>query len=1003
MHGGGILAASSLLSQQLCCLLSVHFLYSIELPGPAPFHMLLCSRRSSGCFNGPAWTWVLINAGLAGLTAGSYFGTAAWDTLGWSLIISRSAGALLNLNVCALLLCMARGVVRKVVTSRQVARARWACVPDLSDTKTLHIVLGWIIIGLVLIHVGAHIANFIQLVDIASDLRVGDEEYPILPLAKADGSRWAFPAHIYTAFVGTIPGITGIILVMAAAVIAVTARRAARAKRYEVFWWTHVILAVVWVAAMCVHGTAAWLAPPASWIWLCVPVLFIAVYAVRRVWPSRCGWRTHIAAAGIRPGRVVRLELQRPKRRLGICCGPWLDMKWSAGEWVFIRVPDMRRWQWHAFTVSSAPPMDRLVLNIKPAGGFTSALMRVIRNAVMGPITEEQLLASMHTAAQDMLPDHHIAESEVELPMRGLRPEHVADLTAERANGQIHVRRHWSRPVGAHLLQADVDQHPKLAQALPRVQIDGPYASPMALALMREESVMLVGAGIGGTPLASLLVAMTAYSLHAHQTLPGIPERLPKRVTLVWVCRHAAQFEPMWAELQAAAEQAEQEMSSLALVLDVQLFVTAGLPTRVAQVAHEHAIIASPHSHCISATWIEPHIELPPAQSSGVRSTRGFTTLPMLGGARAQALDEHIYLSEQEEDTDSGEEDGLSSPGTIDVTRARTAPARARPPRAPPGVSPAALDYSAGGDNSAERTASPHAAPTPAYPQLPPELPVAHKLSNITESPAYESAGSSEASTAVAPPALATTLESAPSPPLEVAASSTSDSDEDSELLESMLVGCLRPGRPEWPAMVVLQVCKATVDTALRFWQHAVFPRDVGGFSYARPPPVVAAVPAAGRLDASVQRISIATDDDPPSFQWGMAYKRAASAKAVIKLLQSLDTAHIVMWGVSASISTSIHSPTMQLPDVPFLVLLPSQYIEQGLSRSQQFFASGHYASTVKAATYLCGPAVMGVALNEAASMCTGSWVALWVCPQSNSARGVQFSVIVDDFEEPFY
>ena len=281
MHGGGILAASSLLSQQLCCLLSVHFLYSIELPGPAPFHMLLCSRRSSGCFNGPAWTWVLINAGLAGLTAGSYFGTAAWDTLGWSLIISRSAGALLNLNVCALLLCMARGVVRKVVTSRQVARARWACVPDLSDTKTLHIVLGWIIIGLVLIHVGAHIANFIQLVDIASDLRVGDEEYPILPLAKADGSRWAFPAHIYTAFVGTIPGITGIILVMAAAVIAVTARRAARAKRYEVFWWTHVILAVVWVAAMCVHGTAAWLAEPAAGS-TCVMDLAVCPGAVHR-------------------------------------------------------------------------------------------------------------------------------------------------------------------------------------------------------------------------------------------------------------------------------------------------------------------------------------------------------------------------------------------------------------------------------------------------------------------------------------------------------------------------------------------------------------------------------------------------------------------------------------------------------------------------------------------------------------------------------------------------
>ena len=112
----------------------------------------------------------------------------------------------------------------------------------------------------------------------------------------------------------------------------------------------------------------------------------------------------------------------------------------------------------------------------------------------------------------------------------GAGPSVVAQLTQAAMKGQEKTEKD---PYGGRGDFVELDQA-SMTRPLPEVRIDGPYGAP-AEDVFNVEVAVLVGAGIGVTPFASILKHIWYRQKH------GNLGRLT-RVEFFWVCRDAPSF-----------------------------------------------------------------------------------------------------------------------------------------------------------------------------------------------------------------------------------------------------------------------------------------------------------------------------------------------------------------------------------------------------------------------------------------------------------------------------
>ncbi len=126
-----------------------------------------------------------------------------------------------------------------------------------------------------------------------------------------------------------------------------------RSHRFELFYFTH-LLYVVWI------GLAIWHAP-SFLFWIGVPLLGFVIEQLLRM-GRRARKATIVSTQALRSG-VTRLELTKPKG-------------WNAqpGDYAFVRIPAIARYEWHPFTISSAPERDHITFHVRSLGNWTSAL-----------------------------------------------------------------------------------------------------------------------------------------------------------------------------------------------------------------------------------------------------------------------------------------------------------------------------------------------------------------------------------------------------------------------------------------------------------------------------------------------------------------------------------------------------------------------------------------------------------------------------------------------------
>jgi NADPH oxidase len=402
---------------------------------------------------------------------------SALNKLRYSVWTSRGAGLVLAFDGAMILVPMLRNVIR-------VVRPKLAWMFPADENIWFHRQVAYSMAFWAMVHTTAHYVNFINV-----------ERTQVRPLGALD-------IHYKQA-----GGITGHVMLLIMLLMYSTAHAKIRQQCFEAFWYTH-HLAFFFMIGLYSHATGCFVRgvrTPGytstfpfydadkclgymSWRFTIWPGI---IYFGERVWREiRARRSTKLSKVLVHPSGAMELRIVKP------------SFKYTAGQWLFIQVPDVSSFQWHPFTITSAPEDPYVSVHIRQVGDFTKAVGDLLG---VGP----SVVASLTKAAMQ---------------------------TTEKSEGNTVLGR-------GDFVEVDANT----SRAMPVVRIDGPYGAPSE-DVFKADVAVLVGGGIGVTPFASILKHI--WYRQRRGNLGAL-----KRVEFFWVCRDAPSFgwfQSLLAEVEAA-------------------------------------------------------------------------------------------------------------------------------------------------------------------------------------------------------------------------------------------------------------------------------------------------------------------------------------------------------------------------------------------------------------------------------------------------------------------
>lgn len=215
----------------------------------------------------------------------------------------------------------------------------------------LHKLTGITIAVLSLVHTIMHLFNFSIIV--INDPQINAGHYTI--------GEWLLTDR--PGLFGLIPGCanpTGVALLVILIVMFVCSQPFVRRKgSFEVFYWTHLLYVPFWILTLF-HG-------PNFWKWFMLPgLVYIVERVLRFVWMRGEHGKTYISSGLLLPSKVIHLVIKRP-----------FNFNFRPGDYVFVNIPAIANYEWHPFTISSAPEQeDYMWLHIRTVGEWTNRLYR---------------------------------------------------------------------------------------------------------------------------------------------------------------------------------------------------------------------------------------------------------------------------------------------------------------------------------------------------------------------------------------------------------------------------------------------------------------------------------------------------------------------------------------------------------------------------------------------------------------------------------------------------
>ncbi|NXS61506.1 DUOX2 oxidase, partial [Brachypteracias leptosomus] len=173
-----------------------------------------------------------------------------------------------------------------------------------------------------------------------------------------DGSQ--LPQKYYWWFFQTIPGMTGVLLLVILAVMYVFATHHFRRVSFQSFWITHHLYVLLYVLII-IHGSYALIQQPRFHIYFIIPALIYSADKLLSL--SRKKVELGVVKAELLPSGVTHLQFQRPQ-----------DFDYKSGQWVRVACVALGTTEYHPFTLTSAPHEDTLSLHIRAVGPWTTRL-----------------------------------------------------------------------------------------------------------------------------------------------------------------------------------------------------------------------------------------------------------------------------------------------------------------------------------------------------------------------------------------------------------------------------------------------------------------------------------------------------------------------------------------------------------------------------------------------------------------------------------------------------
>ncbi|MCJ1481318.1 hypothetical protein MMC06_001475 [Schaereria dolodes] len=375
--------------------------------------------------------------------------TTARTTFGITYPIARAAALVLHFDIAILIFPVCRTLIS---LARQTPLNG---IIQFDKNVTFHKLVAWSIVFFTWVHTIAHWNNFAQ-----------------LSAKNSQGIKGFLLANFKTG-----PGWSGYIMLTCLMLIVATSIDKPRRANYERFWSTHHLF-IVFFVFWSVHGAFCMIKTDAAPFCSGTGVFFEYwmyggfIYLLERIAREIRGrHKTFISKVIQHPSSVVEIQIKKE------------HTKTRAGQYIFLCCPEISVWQYHPFTLTSAPEEDYISVHIRCQGNFTKALAAAV----------------------------------------GCSFERGGD---KKGSEVVSVDRSVSK--------ADAD--PALRRLLPRVYIDGPFGSASE-DVFKYEVAVLVGAGIGVTPFASILK-----SVWYRMNYPQQKTRL-RKVYFFWVCRDFGSFE----------------------------------------------------------------------------------------------------------------------------------------------------------------------------------------------------------------------------------------------------------------------------------------------------------------------------------------------------------------------------------------------------------------------------------------------------------------------------
>jgi len=335
--------------------------------------------------------------------------------------VAKGAGTVIDLNACCMLLSVCRTFIRNLYNIITVGETSFALflrnilqfIP-LDKNLQWHKFMAAIVFAMTWLHVAAHLFNYGLKKELV-DRDFGDQIF-----------------------------FTGIVLVILTHVIFCTSFEIVRMNKFEFFWYTHHLFIFYFIFNL-VHGKNFW--GPNFWKYFLFPGTAYTIERCLREYRSRQPIGivsvTHMET---KKAKVFALELEKK--------GAMSDFR--DGQYAFLKCMAVSQYQWHPFTIASAPEQKTAVFMIRRTGETTWT-----------------------GRTQDYL--------------KALGPKNKAYHKLEMRNADGTFSPRTIGPDGQQI-----------------ICVDGPYAAPTQHCV-EYYAAIIVGGGIGVTPLRATLQSLVHY------------------------------------------------------------------------------------------------------------------------------------------------------------------------------------------------------------------------------------------------------------------------------------------------------------------------------------------------------------------------------------------------------------------------------------------------------------------------------------------------------------